>query len=280
MQATKENTTSFRFFRREKNGRAWRIFIDKDWLFKQYITLRRPAIDIANEVGCSRRVIWQRTKDFGFKRPSLMPPMSESTKQKLSTINSGKSLSNKTKRRISKSMSGQKHYNWKGGDIVRFETFAPHFKGIEKIRRNANDSRLLEVTCIYCGRWFIPEINSVFKRVAVINGKRDGDARLYCSVECKKNCAIYWQTHYPKKPKKATSREVQPELRQMVFKRDHWQCQRCEKTRNLHCHHITGVKQNPVESADVDNCITLCIICHQFIHTLEGCTYRELACTQ
>jgi hypothetical protein len=46
----------------------------------------------------------------------------------------------------------------------------------------------------------------------------------------------------------------------------------------LHCHHIEGVEKNPIESADLDNTITLCKKCHKWAHTQEGCRYFELRC--
>ena len=86
---------------------------------------------------------------------------------------------------------------------------------------------------------------------------------------------------FPRGFKKATSREVQPELRQMVLERDGWTCQRCEETEvELHCHHITGILQNPIESADMDNCITLCKKCHKEVHKKDGCKYIELRCKE
>ena len=62
----------------------------------------------------------------------------------------------------------------------------------------------------------------------------------------------------------------------MVFAQDSWECQLCSSIENLHCHHITGVEQNPIESADIDNCITLCKVCHKYIHSQEGCRYYDL----
>jgi len=67
----------------------------------------------------------------------------------------------------------------------------------------------------------------------------------------------------------------------MRFAIDDYQCQRCEATQKdsqLHCHHITGVVQNPIESADIDNTITLCKDCHRFVHSQPGCKYHELRC--
>ena len=39
--------------------------------------------------------------------------------------------------------------------------------------------------------------------------------------------------------------------------------------------------EDPVCSADVDNCITVCVDCHQWIHThVPGCGYGELRCSE
>jgi 5-methylcytosine-specific restriction endonuclease McrA len=61
--------------------------------------------------------------------------------------------------------------------------------------------------------------------------------------------------------------EVSSELRKMVFFRDNWTCQRCELTNSqLQCHHIDPKINNPIEAEDLDNCITLCSICHTKAH--------------
>jgi 5-methylcytosine-specific restriction endonuclease McrA len=49
----------------------------------------------------------------------------------------------------------------------------------------------------------------------------------------------------------------------MVFERDNYKCVKCGEEKPLHCHHIDPVKGNPIESADIDNCITLCKKCHK-----------------
>jgi hypothetical protein len=36
---------------------------------------------------------------------------------------------------------------------------------------------------------------------------------------------------------------------------------------------------NPIESADIDNCITLCKYCHEEVHQIPGCEYHNLRCT-
>ena len=54
-------------------------------------------------------------------------------------------------------------------------------------------------------------------------------------------------------------------------------CQKCgQEGGSLHCHHIDPVISNPIESADVDNCITLCKICHREVHRLPKCNNYEL----
>ena len=95
---------------------------------------------------------------------------------------------------------------------------------------------------------------------------------------------ILWsrtEEYFLNRPQPVTSREVQPELRQMRLEKDDYTCQKCHRTideAELHCHHITGVEQNPIESADLDNCITLCKKCHKWAHTQKGCRYFELMC--
>ena len=71
-------------------------------------------------------------------------------------------------------------------------------------------------------------------------------------------------------------REVQPELRKMVLARDNYLCVKCSSKELLHCHHIYPVSTNPLESADVDNCITLCKDCHKEAHKKDGCGYEQL----
>lgn len=118
----------------------------------------------------------------------------------------------------------------------------------------------------------------VMNRINSIEGKQSygwGEARFYCSNSCKKQCPIFNQRKFPKGFQIATSREVQPELRQMVFERDNWTCQKCGEIESLHCHHITGVELNPIESADIDNCITFCKKCHKGAHKQKGCLYSD-----
>ena len=172
---------------------------------------------------------------------------------------------------------------WKGGlhtaNLPRYETYNKRLFGIDETRKDTNG--VLETRCVYCNRWYVPNLQSVVDRVRFIAAKKSFESKFYCSDGCKSACPVYYQKKYPKGFKTSSSREVQPELRQLVLERDDYTCQKCNKTIDdveLHCHHITGVVQNPIESADVDNCITFCIKCHKNMHSKKGCTYNDLQC--
>ena len=138
--------------------------------------------------------------------------------------------------------------------------------------------------CTYCHRYFYPTNRMTVSRIVGIKNYGDdkrGEQRLYCSNGCKKACSIYKQKQYPKGFKPATSREVDPLVRQMALKRDNYTCQKCEKGIDeieLHAHHIEGATQMPMLSNDIGNVITFCKPCHKWIHTQDGCRYMDLKC--
>ena len=181
----------------------------------------------------------------------------------------------------------ENHNQWRGGrDTVWFDTYYKRLEIVDEVRRSKEDHNVLEVKCTYCGRWYKPNVDSVVRRLTSVDtdpcSKRThGESRLYCSIHCKNTCPIFRMRKYPKGFKRSTSREVQPELRKMVLKRDGYICQRCgEVDIELHCHHIDGLHKNPIESADIDNCVTLCKKCHKYVHREKGCTYQELKCKE
>jgi hypothetical protein len=199
--------------------------------------------------------------------------------------------SEETKKRKSESKKGlqvnEKNPLWKGGynkrNIPRYDHFEKKLYLIEKIRRNKFDKNILEVRCAYCGKWCIPKETEVHERIRSV--ENFGDTRLYCSDKCKKECPIYKQCKYPRDHKPATSREVQPELRQMRFKIDNYTCKKCGKHQDeldvaLHCHHVEGIRWEPLESADLDKVITLCKDCHLKVHKIEGCGYNDMKCPE
>ena len=45
---------------------------------------------------------------------------------------------------------------------------------------------------------------------------------------------------------------------------------------DLHCHHIYPTMIEPLLSADVDNCMTLCYDCHKKVHKQDGCKPNQI----
>lgn len=176
----------------------------------------------------------------------------------------------------------ENNVNWRGGEFeVWYDDYKEKLQTFEETRRDPNNQNLLQVKCTYCGKWINPKRHNVFSRIAWFEGRASNENRFYCEGDgCKKLCPIYGQELYPKGYLQNTSREVQPELRQLCFKRDNWTCQRCGATENLHCHHLEGIMQNPIESADLDMVITVCASCHNVIHSQIGCRRSDLRCSK
>ena len=246
----------------------------------------------------------------------------EESKRKIGKAHKGKVISKETRKKISESLSGDKHPNygkylseetrkrigdanigqsrpkrnksplWKGGynqeNIPTYDLYKEKLEWCEEIRRNKDDSNILEVKCTYCGRWFVSSREKIRNRINTLNGIDGylGEQRFYCSNGCKKACPIYGKTPETLMKEDAVragrlnwlemNREVQPELRQMVLKRDKYKCIKCNSIEELHCHHILPVATDPLVSADMDNCITLCTECHKEVHKQDGCGYGQL----
>jgi 5-methylcytosine-specific restriction endonuclease McrA len=207
------------------------------------------------------------------------------TRGKISRAHKGKIISDITREKM-RASSLERFKNpedspfWRGGyntkNIATYDTYAHQLEPVEQCRRNNDDPNILEVKCTYCGKWHVPTRTNVSSRIKGLGGDT---CKLYCSDNCKRECPIYGRQKYYKGREGYSSREIQPELRQLVFARDNWTCQRCKKMGGyLHCHHIDPVINNPVESADIDNCITLCKQCHKETHKLPGCRQGELQC--
>lgn len=204
-------------------------------------------------------------------------PRPEEVKQKIRATN----LKTWSRTEIREKVTGSNNPCWNGlfsRDLCQYDRYIDQLVGIEECRKCEEDNRVLEVKCTYCGRWFKPRIVNINQRIRYINGTSTQEGRLYCSKECKTSCPIYKRISKPRDYFLGTSREVQSELRKIVFERDNWQCQICHSEINLHCHHYEGTIKNPIESADVDNCVTLCKMHHEQVHKQKGCGYHELKC--
>lgn len=43
---------------------------------------------------------------------------------------------------------------------------------------------------------------------------------------------------------------------------------------------LEGIRWEPLESADIDKCITLCKNCHIKVHKKDGCGYNDFKCNR
>lgn len=172
--------------------------------------------------------------------------------------------------------------NYKKANFQSYDFWAEKISWHDEVRRCPNNLEYLEVKCTYCGRWHIPDMYALKNRA---NRIEKDFSKIYCSQECKDNCPTYSLSGARIKQKNLeyeSPREVQSELRKLVFERDNYTCQKCGKDKNkenfeLHCHHINPVKLDPLESADINNCISLCKDCHKETHKKDGCGYKQLA---
>jgi hypothetical protein len=152
----------------------------------------------------------------------------------------------------------------------------------EGLRRHPDNERVLQVICYKCKEWMSPTPSQVSNRLDSLKHHNRGESHFYCSDECKKQCDVFAKQPLP--PRDTTldnlEIEVQLELRQLVLERDEYTCQKCGlqdlSGKGLQCHHLDTVKCEPLESADVDICITYCSACHIEAHQQPGCTYNDL----
>lgn len=183
----------------------------------------------------------------------------------------------------SKKRSNATSPNWKGGvkanNLPLYDTYAHQLEKYQTVYKVEQDSlNILGVECAYCRKIFVPKTTSV---VSVLNDiNYSGGSYLYCSNVCKKACPIYKQILWPKGFKSLKNiRANQTAWAELVKERDSYTCQKCgTKEETMYAHHIDPVINNPIESMDIDNGITLCKTCHKQIHSQIGCTLVELKC--
>ena len=171
---------------------------------------------------------------------------------------------------------------------ARYDSYANKLEKYEEVRRDPNNSDLLQVRCkrSECRKWFTPTNMVVRCRLYAINGKVAGESNFYCSDECKKLCPLYGLNHDPLEIKcnQKYIREniLQDELREMVLDLDDDTCQLCGKTKEefpnlkFFCHHIVPIKIDSSLGSDINNCITLCENCHHWVHKLPNCSFGYL----
>jgi hypothetical protein len=267
-------------------------------------TCKEPFLTRTNTKGiyccnCCKRLTEESKRKVGDSHKGKR--LSEEHKKKISDGNKGRKSSKSTREKIRKSKIGEnnpmygrygrKSGNWKGGytskNIPTYDTYATQLKWTEEVRRNEKDPNILEVKCFKCTEWFIPKAYDVYNRIQYLKGNDlYYENRFYCSNGCKHTCSVFRKSYNTIMKEDSIragrltwlelKREIQPELRQMVLDRDEYQCVKCSSDENLQCHHIMPVVVEPLLSADVDNCITLCKDCHKEAHKQDGCRYGQL----
>jgi len=70
---------------------------------------------------------------------------------------------------------------------------------------------------------------------------------------------------WPKRPRIRLSDAAYAHLREQIFDRDGWRCQKCGSSSNLEVHHRQFRSQSGHDAED--NLITLCARCHAEIHS-------------
>lgn len=204
----------------------------------------------------------------------------------------GKTFSKEHQKKLSIARSGNRNHRWKGGvkkaGIPLFNTYAHQIDWCEEVRRDPENKNVLQVRCSYneCKKWFRPTITIVYNRIKGLNS--NGEKRFYCSDGCKNLCPVFWKRvesliridaiKAGRDPWWELPREVQAELKQMVHNRDEWACIKCGSKDDLICHHLEGTLWNPLESADIDMCVTVCNECHLKIHQIPGCGNHDMRC--
>ncbi len=174
-------------------------------------------------------------------------------------------------------------------ELALWDRWSEVFKSYpeEIFRRSPENNLYIEFACKYCGGFFIPTNNQLIHRLEAIRGSSDNRFRnnfIYCSDACKSACPAFRRVGEGQLPKNNTSREVPSILRKIVLELDDWTCQLCGASKYkdrdlvLHVHHEKSYNLNPIFAADPDNCITVCNVCHNWIHHLDGCGYNDLKC--
>lgn len=210
----------------------------------------------------------------GINNPFYNKRHTKESLNKMSESQTGHITSDFTKKKFSKMFSGSGNPNYKGGvkekGLPLFDTYAKQISCAEEVRIAYVDGlKLLEVRCVYCGRYFVPKIQAVCDRKKALlhdpidTKNRVGQNLFYCTDGCKTACPVYRTV---KKQKKFyipnTSLEVLPEIRKEVLKRDSYKCTKCGvsiENVELHCHCIS-------DKADVNSCSAECIKCHNITH--------------
>lgn len=137
-------------------------------------------------------------------------------------------------------------------------------KCLQKLRKIKYEKYHLKVNCLLCGKEFITK-----------NKKQK-----YCSTKCRilsykktrngKNNSN-WKGGIKKENAVIRDSEEYSIWRTLVFKRDKYTCQKCDKRGGvLHAHHIKSFAKFKKLRLNLNNGITLCFDCHKRTHIEKG----------
>lgn len=175
-----------------------------------------------------------------------------------------------------KELKSKKNKEWRNS-FALYKTYNYKLSYAEEVRDN---NGLLELRCAYCNKWFTPKNSAIHRRINSLKGNGRGEARLYCSYECKQVCPTFKRQKYERGTKLSTSREVPSDFRKIALEDRNYTCEKCGSIENgLHVHHIEGYTEQPMFMADLLNVIVVCKKCHKEIHKQKGCSYQDYQCS-
>ncbi len=188
--------------------------------------------------------------------------------------------------------TGANNPSWKGGvsklQIPLYSTYADRlglYQEVHNVIQHINNKtyNCIGVNChnIDCNKLFVPKLSTINDKLYASVNINKGESNLYCSEECKHSCSTYKKIKYFENQKRyyKNKRPMQSQWAKLVKERDNHICQICGKNEEIMiAHHIDPVSKNPIESADIDNGITLCKTCDKKVHQLPGCKTHELRC--
>ena len=158
-----------------------------------------------------------------------------------------------------------------------YNFFEEKISWVEKVRRDPEDERFLNVRCKKCEKWFIPDVSFIWNKIQYLKGNSNSEYNIYCSDECRDSCSIFGKHSFQEYHPKILEEVRHPLWAKLVKERDNHTCQRCDEPGNI-AHHILPVKTHPFFANDIDNGITVCKKCDkEYFHQLDGCKTSELA---
>jgi 5-methylcytosine-specific restriction endonuclease McrA len=216
----------------------------------------------------------------------------------------GKKLSEETKKKISKNLSGIKNPNYKKklsketrkrmseGKKLRISTIKKKYKffsKLEHMRYNPNKPGKREIQ-IHCKNhlcenskekdgWFTPTYIQFYERVRQLEREQGNEGSyFYCSEKCKEECPLYnsFGGDPFKKIKKSYTESEYKIFRIFVLERDNYICQYCEDVA-VHVHHERPQKLEPFFALDPDFAWSCCEKCHYKKGHKDECSSAQLS---